>query len=435
MTVWLADQAALAALGASRALGWLDRSFLLILPAANVIADRAIGYVGNWNGIHAGHVRSALLLAFLAGWVPRLRVTDVNRASLVFLAYVSLLVPLASDLGETLTQYHKVLVSVLLFSVAYQRIRGWRDLRQLVLGVYAAVVVVVAHFLAVQVLRIGPTPYLEGLAVYWGPREGREVYQAYVLAYGVLIYPLLVVLSPVARPMLRTGRVVLLGASVLILLLMFRRSAILATLAGGAVYLARTRHIRLYANVSLWGAIALLATWPVFGPTLLTLLEARADIVAFVQATESGRMAEFAVVLDEFVRGSPWHRLFGSDLFNSRAFLGVTRPIHVDYLQLLLGSGAVGLMMFLGMYAALARAARRRVRWGLHIPATREAAGVFLGLIVGSMTLSLGQQILVLTPFSLGMTLLGGILGALTGERIDGGPPGTRASGRASGVG
>jgi len=393
------------------AIVWRKRllsAFPFWIPAVNLVADIGMGTdVG--MSIHTGNIRGAVQVLFILLSAPRFALNDSTALVFAYVAYLGALIPLSSNVPQSAGEYLKVFASFLLFPIAYRAFNTLRDLRNLQKGLVVTLVIIAVHFTVTQMFGLGTASYVEDTVSF----AGGGVFIAYVIAYAILGMPLSLILLPPSQRRRRVVYALVSVTSLIIMALVFRRGALLAYIGGVLAYLyfspARGRR-RMLKYASFVGVCAVLAA-PLYLGTLTKLYQARGNIVGFVENTEEGRMAEFAVSYDAWVKGSLGHKLFGSDLFASRDFLRARRSLHVDYTTLFVGSGLIGMVLYGAMFAAITRGFFRRTRRLRDPGFRREMNGTFAALLVAFFVLSASRQISAITALSVAFLYLGALTG------------------------
>ncbi len=385
---------------------------LVVVPALNVGADIAIGYTRNALTFHTGYMRSVLLIAFVFACVRYIRVNRITLPCILFAIYLACLVPFSSNASFSAEQYHKVFLALALFCIAYSLVDTPEQLSKLFRGLHVALWIIIGHFILVQFLKIGPSTYLKGV-IYFGPREGSEVYVTYIIAYAAVLMPLYITIEKLRGAQLKVMPAVMLIAGVLVMLLIFRRGSLLACAGGWVVYTFLSSRRRILVRYLAIACIGLAALYPLYGSVLRQLLEVRGNVAAYVADRDVGRMAEFSKVGNEFLSGGAAHALFGTDVFNSAGYFNTERPVHVDYMSLLLGAGAIGLGLYLFILVSFVTAMWRRARRAASPVLVTELRAAMAALVAASMIMSLSSQIWVLTPLSTFFLFAGALLGVV----------------------
>jgi hypothetical protein len=403
----------------------IRRNLVFAIPAINVLADMLLDYaqVGGW---HTGHLRALLMALFIAVLLPRLRWNATNTLLFGFLFYLFLLLGRSSDPAYSGEMWLRLVVALGMLPVAFSLVRTPGDLRRLNVGVVVSVLIGVLYIAASQVFQWGTKLYGDN-SLYFA-RGGQDVYVTYFIAYTLVLLPLMFEVGSfrAARSRLAAGSIAL--SALLVLLLAFRRGSIFGMVGGALVYSLMTRHRARAMRIWVVAVLVLGAGYPLYGDRLEAIARDR-DITAYVSDTEIGRMAEFGIVTREFLNNGPAHALFGSELFNSRVYLQTHRTLHVDYTNLLLGAGLVGLVMYLALYARLLVDVRQRARRLGALPAVREIKAAFFGLVTACLIISLSNQLWSVAPLSLVFLYLGALLGVLDGmEKRAAAVPAARAA-------
>lgn len=397
-----------------------------------VILTDCIGPLVGVGGVHAGHLKYGIFLFVIAVTLPRWRLMTPVVAVLTFLIYITGLAMLASDWSNSFNGVMRLWIAFAMYPVAVSVLRTQQDvaafLRTLVVGSF----IVVATFGVAQVYPWGWEGYMRGQGFSYG---GMGAYATYAMAY-------LTLGGIVALPLLKTRRqwlvaVTLHVLSAVIIMISFRRGAMVGLIAGAAMIFLlggmRLRAGRVLGAASL-AVPVVVAAFFLFGDTVTELYTTRVTQgVQLEMASQFGRVAETKQVWGDFVNGSPRHMLFGTEFFNSTdifEWLRRDRPIHIDYNLILDGSGALGLLGFFMVYLLIAlrfRASWRRLVRS-HYAVTVRA--VFWALLTASLIFSASNQLWVTVPYALFFALLGALQRAaelLPTRRVDGRAASARA--------
>jgi O-antigen ligase len=394
-------------LGSYRTLG---RNFLYAVPALNVLADM---FVDVWSvgGVHSGVIRAAVLTLFICLSVPTLRLSRDTVLVCALVGYLALLLPGTSNPPHSFEMWLRLTLAVMMLPIAHATVLTVRELRKLNIGLAVAIFIIVVQFVAAQIFQLGSTVYGENHAYLMGGTSG--VYITYFIAYALVSLPLAFRSQSFRSPGARLFMGGLATAAICVLFLVFRRGAILGLLVGTVVYVLYTPNRGRATALVGAGALAMAAAMPVIGDRLVSVYSDRGDVVGFVENTERGRMAEFGLVWREFLDNGIRHAMFGTDLFNSRAYLRESRTLHVDYTNLLLGAGVVGLALYLIIFIWLVREVNRRARLLRAIPLAAEIRATLLAMIATCLVVSFSTQIWAIGPLSCAFLYFGALMGLL----------------------
>jgi hypothetical protein len=387
-------------------------AFLYSIPAINVLAGLFVSHRVA-GGLHPGELRVVLLLGFILLMLPLFRLNRPTSLVLLFVAYLFVLVPLASEPLRSLQGVMKPAIALLMLPLGYAFFKQVEQLNRLHYGIVVAVVILLVNFVLAQVFKFGQSPYAEDVYVGGGATE-----MAYVFAYSLLMMPLVFRILPASERSKRIAFGVLLFAALVVMFIVFRRGALLGLACGLAVFTLLSPARRSVQLVRFGAVAALLFMFssPLYIDTVRRMVDQRGDITGFVSNTETGRMAEFGKIGGRVASGSFSDALFGSEPFNSRAALGTARSLHVDYMNLLSGTGLVGLSLYLLIHVVTAWELFRRARTAT-LPIARELRDTGYAIMATSIVISFSSQIYMITSLSLVFLYLGALLGVLTHAR------------------
>lgn len=338
----------------------LIRSVTLAVPAVNGLAD-ATTQLFPPATLNPGALRMLFLFAVLAlalrlGEIPR-----VVRGSYLFCGYLLVLFVLEPFAMDSFLLLIKVVLPFLFLPVGMRLFARSSDLPALGLAVAAGAAILAVALVIFQVFKIGESAYAEG-TFYMG---GANIQVAYFFTLVLLTLPLVSgsTKSRIARVFLWTVGV----ASLVAVVLLLRRGALVGLLGGGVVYvlLARGRSLRSLVGIGLAACVTFFVIAPSFSDIFVTRLEARMSN----EVSEEARLIEIFALVESMGSAPPVTLMFGEALFNSPAFitryrnqywslLPLDRGLHVDYTLILQGSGLVGLLLYLLAHFDILRGVR-----------------------------------------------------------------------------
>lgn len=382
---------------------------LFAVPVLNVVADMMVDQP-LLGPLHFGHVRAVVLVLVFLFFFNRMKIDAVLVTFVGLCAYLFALLSYATDLYVSGYGVVRPVVALLMFPVGCVAVKNLVQFRALNIGVALAVGILLVNFVVAQIFKLGRSVYIED-GTYLG-EAGISI--AYMFAYALLIAPLAWEQFKIRRFHSMVAAMTGLIGVAIAMVLVFRRGAILGFVAGLFVYVVmapRGKVRRLAFGGAVAGTIMFLA-YPLFAPRLEILVRTRGDVVEYVQNTDVGRMAEFGYVTKDFLDGSLRHKLIGSEPFNSRLYYSRTRPLHVDYMSLLNGTGIIGLLWYLSVFAVMAMAIWRAAD-RIGGATVRHIRAVAFALIVGNLTMSFSSQMYMVTPMATFFLYMGAILGLL----------------------
>lgn len=366
--------------------------FMLALPVINAIADSTIYYfveADQEGGLHPGLIRGGILVLFLLVFgYKRIQDELPNRVILVFLLYLLVLSLFSSDTWFSITSgYIKWFIPLMMFPVG---LWFFRDLRQLIIlnrVLFASAMIVCINLIVAQFTDFGISAYVEDSFFTGGAGVGITNQLALVL----LTFPLL---FRVRSRFSVAGKwfIYLVGfVSALFVVLAMKRSGIISLAAGSVIYLwftqSKTRFVRYLVIIAIGFFIAV----PLFQTVLAERYKARMKQMENFE--DEARYQELFFVFKEFKEGDISQKLFGKEVFNTGRHFGLkyfgnNRMIHSDLSAFLYGSGLVGLLLYLAVYAVIFREGFHYRHLLRRFPIDRELFAIYLAILFATFIIS-----------------------------------------------
>mgnify|MGYP002619770218 CR=1 FL=1 len=386
-------------------------AFILLIPLINAIATLFTGYFSA-GSVNPGTIRATILGVFFIYFLTRhYPVNKPNIFILILLAYFFALVFLSSNPARSLYIYLRFFIATMMFPAGYYAINNLNRLRKFYLSLMGVLFILITSIVVSNIFGLGTSDYLDE-SFYFGE-------------YGVNITKnmvVLIMLVPVFFIIVQEKKWRYLGFVLFILVMIFiivgvKRSALLALASGIIIYLLLSpRKLRSFKIVVI-STLFLILISPYFYPLFLARYEARQEQVSMgvEELDEEGRVREFFAVWDNFKNANLAEKMMGSDLFLNRDLWGYgrLRLIHVDYTNLLAGSGLLGLSLFLLMYIAIFNEAKRYYKLSGKPIIAKELFAVLCALFAAHAFLSIGGTITGIDLRGLILINLGAITGTL----------------------
>jgi O-antigen ligase len=320
---------------------------ILAIPFVNAISFLLLYGLGE-NIFYYGAFRIAYLSIIIVYLFFFFRLTKSAIPIYLFLGYLLFLIPFSSNFLITSEFYLKVAVSLMMYPVGYWFVNSEKRFEAVTKSyVYSAVFLIII-FLVSQIFRIGEPAYSyeKGILLLGG---NRGIYIANLLAYsGIIIF---VLMDKGGKSKYSYIYKYIFASIVIIIVLIFRRSAVIALIAGLFIYFVftgqKSKKIKYFLVV---GLLLIIAT-PLYLDKLQLLFEVRSYQTLVDQ--EHGRIQDLRYSYDYITKLGFPHNLFGIELFNFQSHHDVNRTIHNDYAQLLHGSGFIGLILFLLIFLTI----------------------------------------------------------------------------------
>ncbi|HLS28539.1 MAG TPA: O-antigen ligase family protein [Opitutales bacterium] len=376
---------------------------VLFIFFLNVLVSLTSGVFSS-SVMHVGTIRALLMIGLIPLlMIDRVRLTWAGAMIFICLIYFVIMATFSSNLLRTFDILVKVAISLLMFVLAYNYLRGEEARRRLIALVEISLALFIFSFGLAQIFGIGVNPYAEdGL----NPGAG-NIQQTYLIAYFLLFLPLAGFFR--GRPFkLHWWEGVLFLLSLFPLVLIARRGAILGFLAGGVIYAILTaKKARVVAGVGC--AVFLgIVTMPLYIDHVHAVMEHRT--METEAPNEMGRVQELENSLKVLRDGDIKHALFGQELFNYVEVTRDFRDLHTDYATYFLGGGLVGFVLYFSIIPALWLDFWRRMPLIPNLYILREVSAVFIGLTAAYFIISFSGQYYVISSLAILFTLWGALL-------------------------
>src|SRR5690606_91990 len=162
-------------------------NIVLFIFVLNVLVSVTAEYFPQGT-LHSGLLRAGVMAVAIPLLMLRgVRMTRGGVILVVFLSYLLILVPFSSSPLDTLNTLLKVAISLLMFVISYNYIRGKKARRKLASIIPVCLALFIINFGVAQVFGLGKSFYHEA----GFKTGGGGVQQTYLISYLVLFVPLL----------------------------------------------------------------------------------------------------------------------------------------------------------------------------------------------------------------------------------------------------
>ena len=287
-----------------------------------------------------------------------------------------------------------LIVSLFMFPIAFKYINTNEGFLHVIKYLTFSVVLIIMHYAWANIYGIGRSPYLQDFFFTGGASIG----PVSVLVFFLLIMPLVGTL----KGKFDIKYIILTLASLIIILLLFRRGAVFGLALGFLTYtLITIRQKKTYIIASI-SAVLLIIVFAFFGNEIKQVYEAR-DNEAFIEGT-AGRAMEVEWVMDSFKDKGFISLVGGIEAFNSGGYFhrerNISRSLHTDYMVLLHGTGIIGVILMIGVYFLFFRKFKKT---------DITVFSTYYSILFASLIMSYSGLFLGITSYSLMMILLGGL--------------------------
>jgi len=388
----------------------------LFIPILFAIAENTTGYFsgGTMNpGTIRGFITAIFLIFFLTKFYPN---DTINKTILFFVFYYLFLCFLSSNYSESFYGFFKFSIAMFMFPLGYYFINSYELFQKLNKFFFIALCIFLLNIIVANIFNLGTSDYLED-SFYFG--AGRVNITKIMLIVLFASTNLITALNNKQRKFF----IAILIISAFVTIVGIKRSVLLSFGAGAIFYLMFNRLklgiLRIISPV----VLGILLTILIY-PNAINIVEsrfmAREDRIGFDEEVieSEGRIDEVSLVIKSWVEGSVFHKIFGSELFNDRAFFNSRRMLHTDYMVILNGSGVLGIVLWFVILIQIFVKGQRFLKSfdkDLRFPFLKAT---FYSIIVSQLFMSISGSIQGIGLRSYILLYLGAIIGTMRGEYI-----------------
>jgi len=382
------------------------------------------GYLFEKNGLISYMFGTFWVFYFLFMYF-RIGVSRHNISIIFFLIYIFLKILFSSNFLVSLNQYATLFISMSVFIVSFKYLNTQNAF--LVISKISMSFLVI-YFLNLIVsnlfLQSSFSGYIKDTQNVWNTGN--------IFTNGLNSIVFLSLATPLIIPFIKSKKnkvlyLILLFIGIVSVLISFKRISILAIPVGFIVILLTNKNILSNFRNIILVSLTILLTFPIYSDIIEKQFEARQK--TFNRGFQrEGRYLETVLVWSNALSFSSINEsIFGKEMFNSVNNYGLVvdkkRMIHVDYNQLLHGSGFIGLFMYLYIHINLIRKMILYSKRGNHYlndynntsiydkKLINYSPSVFYAFIVISLFLSIGGGFHLVLFNSVKFLFLGSILG------------------------
>ena len=373
---------------------------IILIALINVIAAITSQYFPE-DTLHTGIIRAVVMFGSFAYYLPKLKIDSTTKVIIVYLSYLLIIVTFSSNVESTFSTYLKHGIGLLMFPIAYQYFKDLNNIKALAYLVVISLALINANLIVAQFFHIGRVVY--GGSIYVG---GGRMGQTYLIAYFLLSIPLILLFK--LRERLKLLLFIVYPLSIMFLFLVGRRGSILGFLAGLFVYSLFTyRKSKAMTALSTMVLVGIIA-FSVYAEQINFVQD---RIMSISEPEDIARYQEVFWSMELIQEKGITHALFGSELFNYQAITGGRRGLHMDYTTLLIGSGVLGLLLYLSIYYTLFKQIIRIAAKIKSNKMRREIYATFFSLITCAAIISISGQYGSISSLALLFIIFGSILG------------------------
>ncbi len=363
--------------------------FVLFIPLINIIADIFTNYYEPGT-LNPGSIRASIIILFLIYFFGRgYKLDAVSKFILAYVIYLIILSFFSTNVLFSLFITIKASISFLMFIIGYFYINNVNRFNSLNKIYLIVIIIIILNLLITNYFHLGESSYIDATFYYGSAR----VNITKTLAALLICSPLIILTSKGSN--YHKLIFIILLISLVLIFIGVKRAAVLSVLVASILYLILTPRKGKQIKYLTYASIILFITSPLYLLQIEQRFIAREDRLALRQETleTEARYNEVFMVLDAFQKEDIPHKLFGSELFNDRAYFNTIRMLHTDYMTLLNGSGLIGMFFFFGVYIMIIREKNKYYRFVRDDKLYREFNAVFWAILISMLILSIAGTI------------------------------------------
>lgn len=387
--------------------------FVLLIPVINILASISTNYFPAMS-FNPGTIRAFLILGFvifmfMTGGID---FSQPNKINLIFLAYIFLLVMFSSDINFSFYIFLKVCIASFLFTIAFQYIRSIEMLYRLHISLFIVLGIILITVLISNMFSLGLSDYLDDSFYFGEAGVGLTKNIAIIILISSVFFDLK---DDIKYKQLY---IVLIILSLIVLIIGLKRSSLLGLFFGLGTYILLTPNktktiIYYFIIISL-----LLLFYPYYSSVLQDRFQARQEkaVMSVSDVEEEGRVNEIKFEVEKYLEAGITQKLFGKDIFLFRSFFSRDRMLHIDFINLLSGSGIIGLLLFLTFYFSIYFYFRKFYRYLKSFRLFRQFNALLISLFVMQFFMSIAGTIQGIEIRGTILFYMGAILGVVKNE-------------------
>jgi hypothetical protein len=378
---------------------------IYFLPVYLTMFNVIYGFYPSGSGF--GTTRSVTMLIFVIYMVLTNKdILTSSKWTTVFLLYTTLLIPLSSNVQNSIIEYMDVFLSFMCLPIAYLYIRNVDDLKWLNLSMIGVATIFVINSLLSTIFNFGID--------YYGGGSATGGFVASKLFGPALFIVLLPIIIPQLGKGMRIVTFVLAALTFIFLLLSMRRTSVFIPVFGYMLYFLISKRKFQFIVISTIFLTMLLVLFPFYKKVLERQFMARSDTFENPSIESEYRYKETFIIFKENFTNTKTI-MIGRDIFNSPGNYNQgkwgARPLHIDYNLVLHGSGVIGLILYLLIFLDILIKFLKFKNTVPKDPYFDELVIIFKILIIMVMTVSLNGGIGQLSYRAVMFLYLGGLLG------------------------
>lgn len=329
----------------------------------------------------------------------------------ILIFYLSVLGIYSSDSEKTYWSLLKFSFPLLMLPAGFYIVKTIKDFTSFNISLITTLLLFILNFVFSKIFHLGTSVYTTGDDFLVGNIYASALYTGSIL---LLLFPVLNSFNNLGfyKKWLIT---LIMFLTLLVLLLSFRRTAVIAVAIGYTVILIYSKYkAKLILGIFL-SIITLFLTFPFYEEIIITRFEARKSRFQSGAIEEEARYKETGLVWNNILSfNEPAYSLFGKELFNTAGnygYIDKRRVLHIDYNILVNGAGLIGLILYFLIFIKTYSISNKYLisdRKEKFLTAIRP---VFLSVLFTSLVISASSGLLSITYRSILFTVIGGYLG------------------------
>lgn len=361
---------------------------IISVPLLNALADLTAHFFG--SGFHTGHLRGGIFIVLILFCYTRYQKSTTNNLIFIFSVYLLILVLLSSNFSKSFDTYLKFITSLNMFMVGFVLFSKKEYFKPFLSSILVSLLAIISYLGLAQIIPgLGESGYSELRLPSLGEGKGTGVYILNQISYITILLPIFYYQEEIKKT--HKGLFILLTiASALILVLVFRRAALFVFVVGFLIIslynFKNKKQLRLFMGV--------LTLSVLFSPYLFEQLSNRVQERGGIdEMTDDNysRAFDIMMAIDASKRRSVAPLFFGeyekifAHVRTSWRIIG--RKVHNDFAAIFLGSGLIGLLLFLYIHFSIFK-----FNYSIYRRSKHRLKSIFMGTIVAFLAATFIQS-------------------------------------------
>ena len=327
----------------------------------------------------------------------------LNLSIILLLLYWLILIPFSSKPIVSLNFYSKAVFPFIILFIVNNSNSTIRDFKYFFISFSFIILASILFFFIVNLLGINNESYVNSEVtsyIYTGLSDGK----LYAQAVAIILFPFIWYSFTLTKKQ-KYYIYILLFLVIVFSIISVRRTTYMIIILGTLLFYYFSNRINLLFKVVPSLILILLLSSPLWISYLKSRIELRANVYnQDYSFKEEGRYMETIFVLKESVIDADLKRFFiGKELFNSSGIYGDgvygDRKLHVDYINILFSSGAIGVILYIILYIVLLKTFLKKWKNNNMLPKylLLNLKGLFISMYITSIFISFSGQMYEMT--------------------------------------